>query len=175
MPKLLVKTEQVSVSLRKVTSTLKAAIVVSAAAILSRTSDDLEANAANAMGHFDDFAGQFHGIRQGMLPRALLSTTYVLGTDIEIEASVCDEAIKRIDGHLASARQAFRTVAESPERDGLDVFTESVGALGRAFQGFTALVTPEKDATPFLFDQFFLEAMQDLAQRDWSAAAANDK
>jgi hypothetical protein len=149
MTKILVSKELASAALRDAATTLKAAIVVSAAAILSQAQGDLEANAEAAMAHFDTFSGKLNAIRDDAL----------------------DRAIGLVEARLETTRQALSTIVGSAERDGIDVFADHIGALGRAFQDVAAINDGAPLSPPFLFDQFFLESMNDLAQRDWSEGA----
>ncbi|QUS41040.1 hypothetical protein RPMA_20980 [Tardiphaga alba] len=168
MAELRIKLTDLAAPLRKAESTLKAAIVVSAAAVLSQSAGDRAANAAAAHGHFDDFAALLPALRGGMVPVALLSRP--AGTDeIEIDAARLDTSMATISTRQGSAEQALRDVIARQTRDDIDVLAQRIGHLGRAFQHLASLVTGETDDTPFRFDQFFREAMQDLAQRDWSA------
>ncbi len=149
MPKILLNSELAAAVLRDAATTLKAAIAVSAAAILSQARGDLEANAKAAMDHFDAFSGKLNGIRDDAL----------------------NDRIGRVDEQIARARKTLLQVVGSAERDGIDLFAERIGALGRAFQVVMATYAEAPATPPFQYDQFFLETMADLGQRDWSEGA----
>jgi hypothetical protein len=157
-------------SLRQAASTLKAALVVSAAAILSQGQSDLEANAAAALGHLDVFTAQVQALRDDVLQQdatpAPALPEGIAGTD----SHLLDLMTGIVDDRSADLRQALHDVVGHPERDALDAFVASAGALGQAMHDITALLTPSAPdhAAPFPYDQFFLESMQDLSQRDWS-------
>lgn len=177
MARIQVKTGQVSAELRAAATALKAAIVVAAAAILSQDKADLDANAAAAIGHLDAFHGKLDALHDQLLQdsgnAAALAIVSSAGT-AEVDIQAVAARIAAVDELIERTKAALFTVVGSAERDGIDVFAECVGALGRAFQD-TALAAgaPAITATPFQFDQFFLETMHDLGQRDWSAAATN--
>ncbi|MDB5620198.1 hypothetical protein [Tardiphaga sp.] len=139
--------DPIPAALRDAATTLKAAIVVSAAAILSQADADLRANAAAAVEHFDSFGRKLDTLR-----------TNSLNDRISVVASKTD-----------IAKTTLFEVVGSAEREGLATFAERVGELGQAFNEVMAQAglasTP-----PFQFDQFFLESMHDLGQRDWSDA-----
>lgn len=170
MPTIPVIAEPALASLRKVMSMLKAAAVVSAAATLSRGKSDLEANAAAAIDHFDDVSRQLHALRKGVLEDAL--SPIKPGVDVvDVDIDTLDRVIDNVDRHLVLTKHALFTVVESSDRSGLEAFAEQMGNLGRASQEMTALIAPSAlpGEAPFLFDQFFLESLQELSQRDWSA------
>lgn len=140
--------EPIAAALRDAATTLKAALAVSAAAILSQAEPDLKANAAAAIQHFDMFGRKLDALR-----------TDALNAGIGIVAI-------RIDVTKASLFE----VVGSPERDGLAIFAECVGELGAEFNAVMAKAGQAPEP-PFQFDQFFLESMHDLGQRDWSEGA----
>lgn len=170
MPTIPVITEPALASFRKVISTLKAATVVSAAAILSQGKSDLEANAAAAFGHFEDVSRQLHMFRKNVLEDALIPTKdNTVTVDVDIDA--LDRVVDDVDHQIAQAKGTLHTVVESSDRSGFEAFAERIGELGRALLSMVTLIAPSaahSDA-PFLFDQFFLESLQELSQRDWSA------
>ena len=141
--------DPIPAALRDAATTLKAAIAVSAAAILSQAEADLRANAAAAIEHFDAFGRKLDALR-----------TDALNPKIEIVADRTD-----------ITKASLFEVVGSAERDGLMVFAERVGELGAAFNAVLdkAGAAP---SPPFLFNQFFLESMHDLGQRDWRDAGA---
>ena len=134
--------------LRKAMTTLKAAIVVSAAAILSQSEADLHANAAAAAGHFELFMRTLDPLRS----EALNGRIGVVAERVDV------------------ARTTLLAVVGSAERDGLESFAERIGELGAAFNDVLAEACAAT-APPFRFDQFFLESMHELGQRDWSGAS----
>ncbi|MEH2475719.1 hypothetical protein V1281_003106 [Nitrobacteraceae bacterium AZCC 2161] len=172
MPKILVNTELVSAALKPVATTLKAAVVVSAAAVLSQAKGDLEANAAAAVTHLDEFSQKLHAVRNGMLQQNAVASAIISNAHTaEIDVDALHEKIGTVDDQVEGTKEALFEIVGSAERDGLDVFAERVGALGRALQDVMALAAGDRlaAAPPFMFDQFFLETMHDLSQRDWSA------
>jgi hypothetical protein len=172
MPKILVNTELVSAALKVAATTLKAAVVVSAAAILSQAKGDLEANAAAAVTHLDEFSQKLHGLRDRILQKNAVASAIISNAGTaEIDVDILNEKIGTVDDLIESTKEALFEIVGSAERDGLDVFAERAGALGRALQDVTALAAGDQPAAapPFMFDQFFLETMHDLSQRDWSA------
>lgn len=175
MPILPVTIETVSAALRKAASTLKAAAVVSAAAVLSRVQGDLEANAAAAADHFDDVAVQLHAIRSNILKEALTSEP-AGGSTTHVDIDILDAAIDHVNNGITLAKEALVTVVGNAEREGLDSFVQHIGEVGRALQDVAAALGEKlpSGVSPFLYDQFFLDSMHDLAQRDWSVSAANE-
>ena len=139
--------DPIPAALRDAATTLKAALAVSAAAILSQAEADLKANAAAAIAHFDTFGRKLDALR-----------TDALNDGIGVVA-------QRIDATKAS----LFDVVGSPERDGLTTFAESIGELGAALNAVMAKAGQAPEP-PFRFDQFFLESLHDLGQRDWSDA-----
>jgi hypothetical protein len=174
MAQILVNNALVSTALRDAATTFKAAIVVSAAAILSQEKPDLDANAAAAVSHFDAFREKLRALRDGILQGAgnaralaMLSTAGTAEIDFEMFAGQMVSIDKLIEGNK---RTLLAIVSEST-RDGIELFAEQVGILGRTFQ-FAAFTAGEQaPEMPFKFDQFFLETIADLGQRDWSEAA----
>lgn len=144
--------DPIHAGLRNAATTLKAAIAVSAAATLSRAEADLKANAAAAIGHYDAFGRKLDALR-----------TDALNAGIGVVAG-------RIEGVIADLYK----VVGSPEREGVATFAERVGELGAAFND---VLTQAGCATmpPFQFDQFFLESLHDLGQRDWSDGAEGSR
>lgn len=170
MPTIPVITEPALSSLRKVISALKAATVVSAAAILSQGKSDLEANAAAAFGHFEDVSRQLHTFRKAVLEDALIpANDNAVTVDVDIDA--LDRVVDDVDLQISQTKGALHAVVESSDRSGLEAFAERIGELGRALQEVSILIAPSTSPgeAPFLFDQFFLESLQELSQRDWSA------
>jgi hypothetical protein len=167
-----VNTEQASAALRAAATALKAAVVVAAAAILSQARADLEANAGAAADHLDTFRSKLDALHDGMLRdsgnAAALATISSTGT-AEVDIHAVAARIAAVDSQIARTKAALFAVIGSAERDGIDVFAERLGALGDAFHDI-ALAAGEQPITalPFQFGQFFLEAMHDLGQRDWS-------
>ena len=167
MPTVPASPVRAAAALRNAATTLKAAAAVSAAAILSRAQSDLEANAEAALGHFDDLLRQVQLLRATILRDALAPSD---SDTVEVEIDDLDAAIDQLDASVDHARAMLFSVTSSAERDGLQGFVESLGELGRALQGVGATIAaPATGEAPFQFDQFFLQAMQDLSQRDWSA------
>ena len=140
--------DPIPAALRDAATTLKAALAVSAAAILSQAEADLKANAAAAIQHFDMLGRKLDALR-----------TDALNAGIGVVA-------RRIDFTKASLFE----VVGSPERDGLAIFAERVGELGAELNAVMAKAGQAPEP-PFQFDQFFLESMHDLGQRDWSEGA----
>jgi hypothetical protein len=175
MPTIPVTIDTVSPALRKAASTLKAAAVVSAAAILSRSQSDLEANAAAAAGHFDDVAQQLHAMRNNVLKEALDQARPQGGTT-DVDIDLLDQAIGRVDDGIALTKEALIEIAGSAEREGLDSFVQHIGDLGRALQDVAATLGEQlpSGTQSFLYDQFFLESMHELAQRDWRTSTADE-
>lgn len=171
MPTIPVITEPALASLRQALSTLKAAAVVSAAAVLSQGKSDLEANAAAATGHLDNVSRQLHAFRKGVLQDDALvpAEEGTMAVDVDIDA--LDRSIDSVDQHIIQAKDALFAVAESADRTGLEAFAKRTGELGRALLDVVDLIAPSAahNEAPFLFDQFFLESLQELSQRDWSA------
>jgi hypothetical protein len=172
MPKILINTALASAALRDAATTLKAAIAVSAAAILSESKADLEANAAAAARHFDAFGDKLDALRDGILKgsanAAALALISSAGT-VEIESMRLAKGIAMIHSLIKSTKRILFNVVGTATRNGIDVFADQVGILGRSFQSVSFSVGEPMPATPLQFDQFFLETMADLGQRDWSA------
>jgi len=143
MPRPDLSHDPIPAALRDAATTLKAAIAVSAAAILSQAEADLKANAAAAIEHFDAFGRKLDALRTDSL----------------------NERIGVVAERMDIAKATLFEVVGSAERDGLAVYAERVGELGAAFNAVMAHAAP---VPPFQFDQFFLETMHDLGQRDWS-------
>jgi hypothetical protein len=174
MPKIPVNTALVTAALRDAATTLKTAIVVSAAAILSQAKPDLDANAAAAVDQLDAFRDKLHtlrdGIRQGTGNAKALAVLSTAGTaDIDFEALAQDIAV--VDRLIEATRRTLFAVVSNNARDGIEMFAEQVGILGRHFQFVGFRAGEPAPAAPFQFDQFFLETIADLGQRDWSNAA----
>ena len=172
MARIHVNTGQVSAALRAAATVLKAAIVAAAAAILSQAKADLEANAANAVDHLGAFRDKLHALHEAMLQdsgnAAALAVISSAGT-AEVDIDAVAARIATVDDQIERARAALLAVVGSAQRDGIDVFAKHVGILGRAFQDVAISAGEQAAAMPFQFDQFFLETMADLGQRDWSA------
>ena len=147
MPRPDLSHDPIPAALRDAATTLKAAIAVSAAAILSQADADLRANAAAAVKHFDAFGRKLDALRTHEL-------NDLIGTVAE-----------RTD----LAKATLFEVVGSAEREGLTIFAERVGELGTALHAVMAQAGAAP-VPPFAFDQFFLESMHDLGQRDWSDA-----
>jgi hypothetical protein len=171
MPIIPVNNARYAPSLRKAISTLKAALAVSAAAILSQGKGDLEANASAALGHLDDFTAQLHAVCDDVLRQVAVPSPEADGGNSDIDGNLLTLMVGIVEDRAARLKQALYDVVGSPERDGLDAFVASVEALGTATNDVEKLLTASasEDTTPFRYDQFFLESMQDLSQRDWSA------
>ena len=145
MPRPDLSHDPIPAALRDAATTLKAAIAVSAAAILSQAEADLKANAAAAIEHFDAFGRKLDALRTDSL----------------------NERIGVVAERMDIAKATLFEVVGSAERDGLAVYAERVGELGAAFNAVMAQAHAAP-VPPFRFDQFFLETMHDLGQRDWS-------
>ncbi|MDB5656537.1 MAG: hypothetical protein JWQ94_4150, partial [Tardiphaga sp.] len=141
--------DPIPAALRDAATTLKAAIVVCAAAILSQAEADLRANTAAALEHFAAFGRKLDALRTDAL----------------------NDRISAVATRTERAKASLFEVVGSAERDGLALFAERTGELGTAFN---EVMTQAGAASspPFQFDQFFLETMHDLGQRDWSDAGA---
>ena len=147
MPRSTPYPDLLATELRAATTTLKAAIAVSAAAILSQAEADLAANAAAAIAHYDTFGRKLDALRTGVL----------------------NDGISAVAERTDIAKASLFEVVGSSERDGLTNFAERIGELGAAFNAVLAQAG-QAPASPFQFDQFFLESLHDLGQRDWSGA-----
>jgi hypothetical protein len=173
MPKIQVNTALVAAAARDAATSLKAAIVVAAAAILSQAKADLEANAAAAVEHLHAFRRKLDALHDGVLlgrgNAAALATIAHVGT-ADIDTDALAVKIAGIDASIARLEQTLFSVVGSATREGIDVFAERAGALGRAFQDVTFTAGEPAAAKPFQFDQFFLETMADLGRRDWGDA-----
>jgi hypothetical protein len=158
-------------ALRKAISALKAALVVSAAAVLSQVQGDLEANTKAALGHLDDFGTALHAVRDDILQQATTALRPAGDQQTELDTNLLTLLVNVVENRSATFRQALYDIVGSPERDGLDDFVAAIGELGTATHDVIAALTgpPPQDNPPFRYDQFFLESMQDLSQRDWSA------
>jgi hypothetical protein len=66
LPKLTLNSDEVANELFDLGDTLKATIIVSAAALLSRRTDDLEANAYSALARLEDMRQKLEGVRNGV-------------------------------------------------------------------------------------------------------------
>jgi hypothetical protein len=174
MPRIHVNSALVSAALRDAATSLKAAVVTSAAAILSQAPADLEANAAAAAGHLDTFRGKLDALRDGIVKgggnAAALAVISNAGT-ASVETDALNAGIAVVDDLIARSKDALFAVLGNATRDGIDAFAARTGELGRAFQDIAFAVGEPVPAAPFQFDQFFLETMADLGQRDWSDAA----
>ncbi|MET0879699.1 MAG: hypothetical protein ABWY14_21425 [Tardiphaga sp.] len=175
MPRIQVNTAQVSAALRDAGTTLKAAITLSAAAILSQTESDLEANAAAAARHLDAFRSKLDALTEAILNgsgnAAALATISTAGT-AEVETAELKSKVAVAAGLVERIRRALFVVVSSADRDGIDAFAELAGELGRAFQDVAFSAGEPAAAAPFQFDQFFLETMAELGQRDWSGGTS---
>lgn len=174
MPYILVNSAMVAGGLRDAATSLKAAIVVSAAAILSQAKPDLDANAAAAVSQFDAFRDKLRtlqdDIRKGAGNARALAVLSTVGT-AEIDARLLDLDIACVDQFIKATEQMLFAVVSNSKRDGIEAFAEQVGILGRNFHNVAVSAGEPAPAVPFKFDQFFLETMADLGQRDWSDAA----
>lgn len=172
MAKIRINTEMALVALRRSATMLKAAIAVSAAAILSETDGDLQANSSAALSHFDDFGQKLKAVSAAVQDKNAIAAAIVLHAGVsEIDVDALGKQLELMHGLLKTTRRSLRAVVGSRTRDGIDVFAGHVGSLGRCFQHFAFSVGEPAAATPFMFEQFFLETMADLGQRDWSDGA----
>jgi hypothetical protein len=174
MPKIHVNTALVAAALRDAATTLKAAIVVSAAAILSQAKADLDANAAAAVDQLDAFREKLLALRdeihQGAGNARALAVLSTAGTT-DIDFELLDKDIVFVGQLTEATKRMLFTVVSNNARDGIEVFAEQVDILGRHFQFVGFRAGEPAPAAPFQFDQFFLETIADLGQRDWSDAA----
>ena len=173
MPLLHVNTAHVAASLRDAATTLKAAIVVSAAAILSQAKPDLDANAAAAVDHLDTFRSKLEALHDGILQNsgnaaalAIISRT----GSTQIDPGILDARIAIMASQIERLKDALFDVVGSALRNGVDDYAEFVGILGRTFQDFAFSAGQPADLIPFQYEQFFLESIAELDQRDWSDA-----
>jgi hypothetical protein len=174
MPKIHVNTALVAAALRDAETTLKAAIVLSAAAILSQAKADLAANQAAAIDQYAAFLGKLDALHDGILQNsgnaAALAVISTAGT-IQVDADKLEAKIALIAAQIERAKDILSDVLGSPLRNGIDDFAEQVETLGRAFREVDFRTGEFAITAPFRFDQFFLETMADLGHRDWSDAA----
>src|SRR4051812_2937343 len=87
-------------SLRDAATPLKAALVVSAAAILSQAKPDLDANAAAARQHLDVFCHQLHAMRDGILlnrDNAAALAVVSRASTVQLDTDVLDQAIALVE------------------------------------------------------------------------------
>jgi hypothetical protein len=149
---------------------LKATIILSAAALLSRRTDDLEANAQLVMTHLEEMGRKLDGLRSDVSQRKGVSIAARLRGQIkEIDDGVFTEAANLIDDRIDSYRDALLAVLESKQREGIDLFARRVGALGRAIQAAIGLVAGDSlMGSPFLFDAFFEQTMEELSRKSWA-------
>ena len=100
-----------------------------------------------AIAHYDTFGRKLDALRTGVL----------------------NDGISAVAERTDIAKASLFEVVGSSERDGLTNFAERIGELGAAFNAVLAQAG-QAPASPFQFDQFFLESLHDLGQRDWSDA-----
>lgn len=172
MPTISIDPKVFAPQLRKAVSTLKAALVVSAAAILSQGKADLEANAATAFGHFDDFLIQIDAICDDALTDEGARRSGSSASLRNIDSQLLELLTDVVDGRTGTVEQALKAITGSSDRSGLDDLSVAIGELGNALTDLMAIFAPPSDENvrPFRYDQFFLQAMQELGERDWSAS-----
>jgi hypothetical protein len=173
LPKLRVNAAVVAAELFELGDDLKAAIVVSAAALLSRRGDDLEANAHLVVARLQEMHQKLNDVRNGVLERKGVSIIARLrGRTKDIDSNRFTEATNLIDDRIDSYKDVFRSVLESKDREGIDVFARRVGALGRAIQDAIGLVAGNAlMGSPFLFDALFAQTMEELSGKRWDDGA----
>ncbi|CAN5318028.1 hypothetical protein BH11PSE4_BH11PSE4_33220 [soil metagenome] len=174
MPRIHVNAALAAAALRDAATTLKTAIVVSAAAILSQAKADLAANEAAAIEQYAAFLGKLDALHDGILQNssnaAALAVVSTTGT-IQVDAGKLEAKIALIAAQIEHTKDILSDVLGSNLRNGIDDFAEQVGLMGRAFEDIDFHAGELALTPPFQFDQFFLETMADLGQRDWSDAA----
>ena len=167
-----INTELALAALRRSATTLKAAIAVSAAAILSETDGDLQANSSAALAHFDDFGQKLEAVSAAVQDKNALAAAVVSHAGVsEVDLDALGRQIELIHGLLKTTKRSLRAVVGSRTRDGIDIFAGHVGSLGRSLQHLAFHAGEPAATTPFMFEQFFLKTMADLGQRDWSDGA----
>ena len=169
MPTLTLNSNAVANQLFDLGDTLKATIILSAAALLSRRTDDLEANAYSALARLEDMRQKLDGVRNGVAQKKDVSLATRLKRQIKkIDNDAFTDALSLIDGRLESYRNALLSVLESKQRENIDLFVPTVGALGRAIQAAIGLVAGDAlTGSPLLFDALFAQAMEELSEKSW--------
>ena len=154
---------------------LKSAIFVSVAALLSRTSEDLEANAATALSHLDDLGRRIDGVRNAVSQASGVTlVAKVTGKVREIDGDALTEALSMIDDGIEASRNNFDDVLQSNHRDGADLFADRICALGHDVQAaIEIIVGPGAGGPALLFDTYYAEAMRTLAAEDWGTETSN--
>jgi hypothetical protein len=170
MPNLQVNTDIALATLVDLENTLKKTVVVSAAAVLSRMTNDLKANAAAAVTHLDAMGRKLDGLRNDVSQRNGVSfTTKLKGKILEVDSGLFAERVGIVDDRIDGYKDALFNVIESDQREGLEFFCHRVGALGRAIQDVVVLFTDkELTGSPLYFDQFFMDTMGELSKKDWN-------
>jgi hypothetical protein len=94
MPKVQVNTDIALATLVDLANTLKKAIIVSAAAVLSRMTNDLKANAAAAVTHLDEMGRKLDGLRNDASQRNGVSfATKLKGKILEVDSDLFAERV----------------------------------------------------------------------------------
>jgi hypothetical protein len=176
MPKAQVNAETTLATLLDLANVLKKTIVVSAAAVLSRMTNDLKANAASAVAHLDEMGRKLDGLRNDVSQRRAVSFAAKLkGQVLEIDGELFSERVGIVDDRIDGYKDALFDVIESEQRESLEFLCRRVGALGRAIQDVVALLTDKELAgSPLYFDQFFIDTMAELSKSNWSTPIEGD-
>jgi len=163
-----INAELIGAELFALADILKTAIVVSAAALLSRTNEDVKENAALAVGHLEEMGTKLDGVRNSVSQKKGVTLAARLkGSIKEIDIDAIIEIVNVIDFRVDSYRKILFDVLESKHREGIDLFAGAVGPLGRAVQQAIALVWGRSPGSPIFFDLFFAETMKNLSKESW--------
>jgi len=157
-----VNADAIVAELGQVADEYKAAILTAAAAIHSRSADDVNHNAAEVREHLEEMGRRLDGLRNG-LSQAKGSSEFDRGN--------FTEAVDLIDSRIDTFWDCLESVLASNHRGGFEQFADRVGPLGRAVFGAIETVTGRVMPAEMLlyFENVFAEAVQKMSELDWSA------
>ena len=148
---------------------LKAAIFTSAAAILSRMSEDVDANAELAEGHLRELGRRLDGVRNTVSQRKGVSLLERLKGHVkEVDFKELTKDLDAIDREIDAFKDSLFSVLENRYREGIASCGDRALFLGlsvgAAIERMTGKALP---LPPLYWQELFLQSLKDLSEKDW--------
>lgn len=132
MSKVTLKTDTALPALFRLADDLKATIVTSLAALMSRTTADVEANAGSAFDHVESMDRKLDEARNAAKTGGMSFFQKMKGGIQEIDGQTFIETIGLIDTGIKMTRESLMRVLESPTREDADSVGRAAILLGLA-------------------------------------------
>ena len=155
------KTDAALPKLFGLTDDLKATIVTSLAALMSRTNADVEANAGLSLDHIENMGRKLDEVRNASKTEDMSFFQKMKGGTQEIDGRTFFETIGLIDSGIDMTKESLMRVLESSTREDADSVGRAVIFLGLAVNAGIELIAGKALPLPATYwADFYSETME---------------